>query len=304
MKDSPTEMQYAEMFAFSGEWLVANAMNLLVALGVAIAGWYLSRFLARQARNLLPKTRRIDSTIAPLLAYVVRYGILVITAIIVLSQFGVQTASILAVLGAAGLAIALALQGTLSNLAAGIMLVWLRPFNVGEYVDAEGIAGTVVEIGLFTTRLRTYDGIFVVAPNSKIWESKITNYSREKTRMIETKVGIAYDADIDTARAALLEVTKDERVLPEPQPFVFVDSLGDSAVVLCLRSWVKGSDWWPTSVHFREQAKRKLDAAGVEIPYNKLDLYLKQMPEAAPQPGPQAPLPAPRRSSKSAKPDA
>ncbi len=279
-------MQYAQVFTVSGEWLAANALNVLVALVVGVVGWYLSRFLSRHARNLLPKTQRIDATLAPLLAYVVRYGILVITAIVVLGQFGVQTASMLAVLGAAGLAIALALQGTLSNLAAGIMLVWLRPFNVGEYVDAEGVAGTIVEIGLFATRLRTYDGIYVFAPNSKIWEAKIVNYTREKTRMVETKVGIAYNADIARARAALLEVATDHRVLHEPKPFVFVDSLGDSAVVMCLRAWVKGSEWWQSSVDFREQAKLRLDAAGVEIPYNKLDLYIKEgPPQAQPNPG-------------------
>lgn len=271
-------MQYAELFAVSGEWLIANALSLALAVVIAVAGWYLSRFLAEHARSLLPRTRRIDATIAPLIAYAVRYGILTITAVIVLGQFGVQTASILAVLGAAGLAIALALQGTLSNLAAGIMLVWLRPFNVGEYVDCEGIAGTVVEIGLFGTRLRTYDGIFVFAPNSRIWGARMVNYSRERTRMVETKVGIAYDADIAVARKTLLALASDERVLPDPAPLVFVDSLGDSAVVVCLRLWVKGSDWWPLSVHLREAAKLALESAGIEIPYRKIDLQIKAAP--------------------------
>src|SRR5690606_3730986 len=144
---------------------------------ILMVGWFLSGFLSRGAGNLLPRTGRFDNTITPLVSQIVRYGVLVITFVIVLSQFGVRTASILAVLGAAGLAIALALQGTLSNIAAGVMLIWLRPFSVGEYVDAEGTAGTVVEIGLFGTRLRTYDGIYVFVPNSRLWDAKITNFS-------------------------------------------------------------------------------------------------------------------------------
>lgn len=279
-------MEIMELWTVSSEWALANLMNLVTALVVLLAGWYLSGVLSRGSRELLPKTRRIDTTIAPLLAQIVRYGVLVVTMVIVLGQFGVQTASMLAVLGAAGLAVALALQGTLSNLASGILLIWLRPFNVGEYVDAEGTAGTVVEIGLFGTRLRTYDGIFVFAPNTKIWSSRIVNYTRERTRMIETKVGIAYTADIAAARAALLEVATDERVLDDPKPFVFVAALQDSSVVLCLRSWVKGSEWWQANVDFLEQAKLRLDAAGIEIPYNKLDLFLKEAPEAAVPPPP------------------
>jgi small conductance mechanosensitive channel len=272
-------MEYAQLLDSSTVWVIDNALNVAIALAVLVGGLLLAGFVGRHAADFLPKTRAIDTTIAPLLSQVARYGIMIITGVVVISQFGVDTTSILAVLGAAGLAIALALQGTLSNMAAGIMMIWLRPFNVGEYIDAEGIAGTVVEIGLFATQLRTYDGLFVFAPNSKLWASKVLNYTREETRMIETKVGIAYSADLAAARKALLEVAQDPRVLPDPAPFVFVDSLGDSAVVLCLRAWVPGTDGWQAGVDFREAAKLRLDAAGVEIPYNKLDLYLKRTPE-------------------------
>lgn len=257
-------------------WLLDNALNLVTALVVLIGGWTAASFLSRQVTHVLPHTRRIDATITPVIAQVVRYGVLVVTIVIVLAQFGVNIASILAVLGAVGLAVALALQGTLSNMAAGIMMIWLRPFNVGEYVDAEGTAGTVVEIGLFATRLRTYDGIFVFAPNAKLWNSRILNYTREKTRMVETKIGIAHNADIAAAREALLSVADDERVLRDPKPAVFVSSLDTNAVVLCLRSWVKGSEWWQCDVDFREAAKLRLDAAGVEIPHNKLDIHLRE----------------------------
>ena len=276
-------MEYAKLLDDSTVWIIDNALNVAIAVAVLVAGFMLSGFVARRLVEFLPRTKAIDTTIAPLLAQIVRYGILIVTVVIVLSQFGVNTTSMLAVLGAAGLAIALALQGTLSNLAAGVMMIWLRPFNVGEYIDADGVAGTVTEIGLFGTRLRTYDGIFVFAPNSKLWEAKVTNYSRERTRMVETKVGISYGASIDDARKALLKVAADDRVLSEPAPFVFVDSLGDSAVVLCLRTWVRGSEWWQANVDFRESAKKLLDEAGVEIPFNQLDLYVRELP---PQPGP------------------
>jgi small conductance mechanosensitive channel len=274
-------MEYAQLFDTSTVWIIDNALNVAAAIVVLAAGFLLAGFVGRHAADFLPRTRAIDRTIAPLLTQVARYGILIVTGVVVLSQFGVNTTSILAVLGAAGLAIALALQGTLSNMAAGIMMIWLRPFNVGEYIDADGVAGTVVEVGLFGTRLRTYDGIFVFAPNSRIWSSKVINYTREKTRMVETKVGIAYSANIAEARAALLKVAADKRVLPEPAPFVFVDTLGDSSVVICLRSWVAGSEWWQANVDFREAAKLQLEAAGIEIPYNQLDLHIKEVPRGA-----------------------
>jgi small conductance mechanosensitive channel len=283
-------MQYAQLVSLSTQWVLDNLLNLATALIVLVVGWMLAGLVSRYVGDLLHKTRRFDKTIAPLFAHLVRYGIIAITLVVVLSQFGVQTASILAVMGAIGLAVALALQGTLSNIAAGVMLIWLRPFNVGEYIDGEGIAGTVVEIGLFGTRLRTYDGIYTFAPNSRLWDAKIVNYSREPRRMIETKVGIAYDADLKTARQTLLSIASgDKRVLAEPQPFVFVASLGDSAVNLTMRCWVAGSDWWQTNVDFIEQALLALDAAGVEITYNKLDVYVRQPDDrrgAAPAAGP------------------
>lgn len=268
-------MEYAQLMSVSTVWLVDNALNVLTAFIVLSVGWFLAGFVSRHVRQLLPRTRRIDETIAPIVSQIVRYAIIVITVIVVLGQFGVQTASILAVLGAVGLAIALALQGTLSNIAAGVMIIWLRPFSAGEYIDGEGIAGTVVEIGLFGTRLRTYDGIFVFVPNSRLWNAKIVNYTREPTRMIETRVGIAYDADLARARTALLSISKDERVLAEPEPFVFVSNLGASSVDLVMRSWVKSADWWKTNVDFQERAKLALDAADVEIPYGKMDVYVR-----------------------------
>lgn len=268
-------MNYTEVFNQSTVWILDNAWNVGTALVALVAGFALAGFVGRHAADFLPRTGRIDQTLAPLLSQLARYGILMVTLVIVLSQLGINTTSILAVLGAVGLAVALALQGTLANLASGILIIWFRPFQVGEYIDAEGVAGTVVEIGLFGTRLRTYEGIFLFAPNSRMWNAKVVNFTREKTRMIQTKIRISYNADVQTAREALLKLADDPRVLKEPAPEAFIDSFGDSAVVMCLRTWVNGGDWWPMVTSLREGAKRELDNAGVEIPYPKLDLYVK-----------------------------
>lgn len=263
-------MHDAQIYSVSMAWILSHTASVATALIVLVAGWYLARILSHRASRLLGHSNAIDNTLRPLIVELVRYGILAITAVVVLGQFGVQTASMLAVLGAVGLAIALALQGTLSNIAAGLMLLWLRPFNVGEYIDAEGIAGTVVRIDLFSTRLRTYDGIYTFAPNSKLWNAKIINYSREPTRMIEFRVGIAYGADIARARQTFLDLAKDERVLETPAPFAFVAELNEGAVVMALRVWVNGSNWWAVKTDFTERTKLALDAAGIEIPFNKL----------------------------------
>jgi small conductance mechanosensitive channel len=192
----------------------------------------------------------------------------------VLAQFGVQTASIIAALGAAGLAIGLALQGTLQNVAAGIMLIILRPLKVGEFVEAAGLMGTVVEIGLFMTELKTIDGLFLAVPNSQLWSATITNYSRHKTRRNDLAVGIGYGDDIGKAEKIMLDlVAKDERVLADPKPATFVAELGDSAVVVTLRYWTVTADWWDTSRDLTKQVKQAFDKKGISIPFPQRDIH-------------------------------
>jgi small conductance mechanosensitive channel len=266
-------MEYNQLFDASTVWIANNVTRILTAIIVLFVGFWLARVISRQARSLLPHTRRVDTTLAPLLSQVVRYSIIIITVVIALSQFGIQTTSILAVLGAAGLAVALALQGTLSNIASGIMLIWLRPFSVGDFIDAEGITGSVREIGLFATELRTYDGIFIFVPNSRLWNAKIMNYSREANRMVEIKIGIGYEADMGKARDVLLAVAKkDARVLVDPTPTVHVGTLGAISVEAVLRAWTKNSDWWSTKIELTEKGKVALEAAGIRIPYSQVDL--------------------------------
>ncbi len=254
--------------------IVGYSFSVLGALLVLVAGIMLASALARWTARHLSKLDGVDQTLASFLSNLVRYALLVLVFVTVLAQFGVKTTSILAALGAAGLAIGLALQGTLTNVASGVMLLVLRPFRIGEYVDAGGIGGTVEEIGLFTTRLKQADGLFVMAPNGQIWNTSIVNYSRNPTRRFELIVGISYDDDIGKAKAKLQEIAGETGgVLPEPAPQVFVNALGDSSVDIGLRVWTKTADYLAVSWEITEAAKREFDAAGLSIPYPQMDVH-------------------------------
>jgi small conductance mechanosensitive channel len=217
----------------------------------------------------------MDATLKPFLSSLARYAIIAITLVAVLARLGVQTTSIIAVLGAAGLAVGLALQGTLQNIAAGIMLLLLRPFKVGDYIDAGGIAGTVDEIGLFTTDMTTYDGVYRSVPNASLWNTSILNYSRLPTRRMDVPVGIAYEDDVEKAMTLLLDhLKRDSRVLSEPAPQVLVTGLGESSVDLSLRCWSERTDFWTLKFELNKNAKLWLDAAGISIPFPQRDVHL------------------------------
>ena len=250
-----------DFFALSSAWIIANIWSGVIALVVLVVGWALAGFLSGHVTRLLPGRLHRDNTIVPLLSQVVRYGVLLVTIIIVLGQFGVRTASILAVLGAAGLAVALALQGTLSNIAAGILLVLLRPFNVGDQIDADGIAGTVVEVGLFATQLRSPEGVFMFAPNSKLSNAKIINYSRAASRILELKFNIPRNADIGQVRQTVLAGLQGEHVETSPAPQILVDALGDSTVTLAVRIAVGSHNWSQARGELQERLKTVLDKA-------------------------------------------
>lgn len=253
-------MQVAELYSVSTEWVLTHALSVAAALVILVAGWLLSGTLARLVASALPDNQRIDRTLRPLLSQILRYGILILTVVLALAQLGVQTASILAVLGAAGLAIALALQGTLSNLAAGIMLVWLRPLAVGEQIEGDGVSGTVIEVGLFGTRLKTAEGVFVFTPNSRLWNASITNFSRETTRRVELRVAVPH-AGIGPARTALIAAAEEARVLSMPAPAVHVEDLGDATATLLLRAWVPTRDYEATRFALTERLRAVREAA-------------------------------------------
>lgn len=240
-------------------WLTANALPLLAAIAVLAAGWHLARLAARAIRQWLPRANGVDSNFAPLLSQVARYGIIVLAVVMALNLLGVSNASVLAVLGAAGLAVALALQGTLANIAAGIMLIWLRPIAIGEFIQGDGVAGVVVEIGLFGTQLRSSSGLFIFTPNQKLWASSITNHSREPRRRIDVNVSVPDSIDIAKSRTILLRIAaSDQRILADPQPIVHVESFSGAAVNMQLRAWVATPDYLETLYALTEQAKLAL----------------------------------------------
>lgn len=243
-------------------------LGVLSAILILIIGWYVSGWMSRRAKALMMGRVRLDDTVALFLAAVVRYSVMVLVVVMALPQFGVAPTSIVAVLGAAGLAIGLALQNTLSNIAAGIMLVFLRPLRVGETVEVGGITGTVIGVGLFTTELRRFDGLYVSMPNSQIWSSHVLNYSRNSTRRVEVLVGVAYDADLERARALLLETARAlPDVLPDPAPEVVITALSQSSVDMSVRVWVPAADYMKRWSELNRTVKETLARNGIEIPF-------------------------------------
>ena len=280
METTPNLDEYGAIAAELIDLGVRYGLSLISAVAVLIIGSLLARWLSRGMRARLEGIDKFDQTLTPILAQVVRYAVLVFTLILVLAEFGIQTTSIIAVLGAAGLAIGLALQGTLQNVSAGMMLLFLRPFQVGDYVDTGGGSGTVDEIGLFMTRMSTPQGLFVAVPNSQIWTSAITNYSKLPRRRLDLLIGISYDDDIDRAITVFLELAKsDSRVLSEPEPVVVVKNLGESSVDLELRAWTAKQDYWSVRFEMTRAVKIACDKAGISIPYPHRQLVFTQLPK-------------------------
>ena len=220
-------------------WLAANGVAILAALASLVGGWFVAKFVFQLIPRLLPQQYGVSRNFAPLLAQAARYAIIIFAVMTALSFVGVPTTSLVAVLAAGGLAIALALQNTLSNIAAGIMLIWLRPIAVGEYIVGDGVAGVVVEIGLFGTRLRSTSGLYIFTPNLKLWNGAITNHSREPRRRIDVNINVPDSINLGNARKTMLRIaTADKRIQTDPPPTVHVDAFAGDRVILQLRAWV------------------------------------------------------------------
>ena len=242
-------------------------LNFLAALLTIIIGIWASRRASAVLRDWLTRSSRIDKTLAPILAALVRYAILTLTVVVTLGNFGVETTSIIAVLGAAGLAIGLALQGTLSNVAAGLMLLFLRPFKVGDWVEAAGVSGSVREIGLFTTIIDTFDNVYISLPNSAIWTSNIINHARYGTRRLDLDIGVSYESDLDVVEAAMIGLAEDPRVLADPEPRFLVVGYGDSAINVRLRAYAEYDHFFDLYWDLNRRLKGALDARGIDIPF-------------------------------------
>lgn len=256
---------------FAGQawiWLRTNLIGLSGAIAVTVIGFFVVRTLSRTADKALKSSERLDPTVARFLGNVIKYALWVILVVTVLTQFGVQTTTIIAALGGLALAVGLALQGTLSNVAAGVMILLQRPFRVGESISAGTVTGTVQGIGLFTTEITQFDGLYVMVPNNELWNKPIVNFSRLPTRRFELIIGIAYGDSIELARSVLLDIAAtDERVLDDPAPTVFIAALADSSVNIGLRVWCATPDFLQLSWDLTQAAKQRFDEAGITIPF-------------------------------------
>jgi small conductance mechanosensitive channel len=256
----------------AAEW----GLSALGAIIVLIIGSWIAKRIRSGMRTSLGKSS-LDPILIPFMSALVYWGLLAFVGIAVLGIFGIPTASFIAVLGAAGLAVGLALQGTLSNFAAGVMILIFRPFSVGNWVEVAGVSGTVKEIGIFSTILFSGDNVKVVVPNSQVYGQTLKNFSANETRRIDLVMGVGYDDDLQVAQDTILNVLhSDERVLDEPGPTVAVHELGDSSVDFVVRPWCKATDYWPLRWHLNRALKEELEAAGCNIPYPQRDVHLFQ----------------------------
>lgn len=248
------------------EYFIAIATNVVYAIAILAAGWFGGNWVSKTIQAI----NKLDGTLRSFLGGLAKYLILALAIITVLQQFGVQTASLIAVLGAAGLAIGLALQGTLSNVSAGVMLLILRPFNVGDFIISGGVSGTVKALGLFATELATPDNVYIFVPNSKLWNTDIQNFSKYTQRRMDLVFGISYDDDINKAFKTIEKtISSEKRILSEGDkaPMIMVSGLGDSSVNVTARIWCESADYWGVKFDATKDVKEALDKAGITIPF-------------------------------------
>lgn len=254
-------------------WLRLHMMDIAGAFAVLIIGLLLAGIISRWVERAMTRSSRFEPTVTNFLSSVVKYALWALVLVTVLAQFGVETTSILAALGGMALAVGLALQGTLSNVASGVMILVQKPFKVGEAISAGAVTGTVQQIGLFTTELKQFDGLFVMVPNSELWNQAIVNFTRHATRRLELVVGIGYGDSMDQARRELLALAEaDDRVLDDPAPVTFVNSLDDSSVGIGMRVWCKTPDYLGLSWDLTEAAKARFDETGISIPFPQREI--------------------------------
>lgn len=272
------EMNVEQLVKMSETWLpvmMQYAGQLTLAIITLLIGWWLINGLIGKVGALMQR-RNVDRALHSFIASLAGIILKVLLLVSVASMIGVETTSFIAVIGAAGLAIGLALQGSLANFAGGVLIMLFRPFRAGDWIEAQGVSGSVDSIQIFHTTLKTADNKVVIVPNGSLSNGHITNYSRESKRRADINLGIDYSSDIRQAREVLLKIAEDPRVHLDPAPVVFVTGLGDSAVNLSLRVWVATPDFWPVTFGFTELAKERLTEAGIGIPFPQRVVHLVQ----------------------------
>lgn len=274
-------MQMEQILIKVQELAAVYGLKLIAAIAIFIIGRWAAKIVRRVIERLMEKSK-MEATVSGFLGNITYFALLAFVIIAVLSQLGIQTTSFIAVLGAAGLAIGLALQGSLANFAAGFLMIIFRPFKVGDFIEGAGVSGVVEEIQIFSTRLRTNDNKTIIVPNSKLSGDNIVNYSAKDTRRVDLVVGVSYGDDLAKVKSVLSEIiASDTRILSDPAPLVAVSALADSSVNLVVRVWVNSGDYWPVTFDTTEAVKLRFDAEGISIPYPQRDLHMVESKSAA-----------------------
>ena len=261
-------------FTNNQEMLIGFIIKLIIAIIILVAGKVIAKLVAKGTVKLL-RHRNVDNTVSSFVSSLI-YGLVILVAFIVaISHLGFNTSSLVAIVGAAGLAIGLALQGSLSNFASGILLITFKPFKAGDFVDVAGVSGSVEEVKIFSTQLKTPDNKTVIIPNGSITSGTITNYSTKPTRRIDLVIGVSYDADLAKTKQILTTIVENHALVLKDEPATIgVSELADSSVNLVVRPWVKTENYWPVYFELLESIKVELDNAGIEIPFPQLSVHM------------------------------
>ncbi len=256
------------------EWATLYGLNIIAALVIVLIGCFVANTIKSLIIRVLEKGH-VDKTLVSFLSSICHIGIMIFAIIAALGRLGVQTASFVAILGAAGLAVGLALQGSLANFASGILMVIFKPFRAGDYIEGAGVAGSVQSLGIFTTELCSPDNKKIIIPNAKIMGDNIINYSANDSRRLDLVAGVSYGDDIDKVKRVLKSILEnDSRVLKDPEPVIAVLQLNNSRVDFAVRPWVKTADYWPLRFALLENIKKRFDEEGISIPFPQQDIHI------------------------------
>ena len=263
------------------EWVAFYSLKIVAAVALFIVGRWIAKLLRNLVERIMTKGK-VDGTLVKFVGNITYVTLIVIVVIAALNQLGIQTTSFIAIIGAAGLAIGLALQGSLANFAAGVLMIIFRPFKVGDYVEGAGAAGTVEEISIFTTVLKSPDNKIIIVPNAKITGDNIVNYSAKDSRRLDLVFGVSYSDDLQKVKKVLYDILKnDDRILKDPAPTVGVLELADSSVNFAVRPWVRTGDYWTLFFDLKEKIKERFDAESISIPFPQQDVHLYEVKREA-----------------------
>jgi small conductance mechanosensitive channel len=266
---------YKEYVATGISWIIDFLPNIITATIILIVGWWVVKFINRMVHKFFLK-KDFDLALESFLQSFINIGLKLLLFVLVITQLGVKSSSLVALVGAAGLAVGLALQGSLSNFAGGVLILIFKPFKVGDFISAQGVDGTVKEITIFTTKLNTFGNQVAILPNGQLSNNSIVNYNAEATRRDKIDIGISYSSNIKKAKEILLDIcNKKDTILKDPAPEVYVGELGDSSVNLTLRFWAENPNFWGAHFYVIEEIKMRFDEAGIEIPFPQLDVHKK-----------------------------